>query len=171
MLKSIKSILFATDLSVHCMPAFDFAASLATRYQATIILLHVTEKIPGYVESRLKGLFGDQEFEKIAEDYEKSVQVTLIAKKSSSSLIKAALEQFCSEAGIDDNACGYHSREVIIRHGEVVDEIISQSVKHGCDMIILGGRKGLLGKTSVGSLIKEVLRRSAIPVLVVPPER
>jgi nucleotide-binding universal stress UspA family protein len=169
MIKSMKAILFATDLSDKCKLAFDFAASLATRYQATIILLHVTEKIPGYVETRLKGLFGEQEFEKIAEEHEKNVQATLIAKKSTSSLIQAALEQFCSEAGIDDKACGYHSREIVIQKGEVVDEILRQSKKYACDLIILGGRKGLLKKTVIGSTIKEVLRRSKIPVMVVPP--
>lgn len=165
----ITSILFATDLSEKCRPAFEFAASMATRYQATIILLHVTEKIPGYVESRLKGLFGEEEFEKIAKNHEKSMQEKLIAKKTSDNFIRTALEQFCFNAGIDDASCNFHSREVVIRNGEVVDEIIRQSKKYACDLIILGGRKGRLKTTSIGSVIKETLRRSKIPVLVVPP--
>jgi len=169
-MKSIKSILFATDLSEKCKPAFDFAASLATRYQATIIMLHVTEKIPDYIESRLKGLFGEEEFEKIAADHEKSMQAKLIAKKTSDNLIRIALEQFCSEAGIDDASCDFHSREVVIGKGEVVNEIIKQSEKFDCDIIILGSRKGILKRSSIGPVIKEVLRRSKIPVLVVPPD-
>ena len=32
------------------MQAFDFATVLATRFRARIILLHVLEKIPDYVE-------------------------------------------------------------------------------------------------------------------------
>jgi nucleotide-binding universal stress UspA family protein len=171
MFKLIKSILFATDLSEKCIPAFDFAVSLAIRYQATIVLLHVTEKLPGYIESRLKGLLGEQEMEKVAAQHEKSIRESLIAKKSSNSLIQAALEQFCSSAGIDDDACGYHSREVVIRNGEVVDEIISQSEKYACDLILLASRKGLMTKATIGSVIKDVLRRSDIPVLVVPPGR
>ena len=166
----IKSILFATNLSEGCKSAFDFAASLAIRYQATIVLLHVTEKIPGYVESQLKGMFGEQEFKRISESHEDSVREVLIAKKSSNKLIRAALEQFCTEAGIDDESCGYHSREVVVSHGEVVDEIISQSKKFACDIIILAGRKGLLKTRAIGSVTKEVLRRTDIPVLVVPPE-
>jgi len=165
----IKSILFATDLSEKCRPAFEFAASMATRYQATIILLHVTEKIPGYVESRLKGLFGEEEFEKIAKDHEKSMQEKLIAKKTSDNFIRTALEQFCLKSGIDDASCNFTSREVVIRNGEVVDEIIRQSKNYACDLIILGGRKGRLNTTPIGSVIKETLRRSKIPVLVVPP--
>ena len=52
MLKPLKAILFATNLSENCRDAFDFAASLATRYQATLVLLHVMEKMPDYVEGR-----------------------------------------------------------------------------------------------------------------------
>ena len=170
MFKTIKSILFTTDLSERCIPAFDFAVSLATRYQATIVLLHVTEKIPDYIESRLKGMFGENEFEKIAEEHEKNVQETLIAKRSSNKLIHAALEQFCNNAGIDDDSCGYHSREIVVIKGDVVDEIINQSKKFECDIIILAGQKGFLTKRKIGSTIKEVLRRSDIPVIVVPPD-
>ena len=168
MFRSIKTILFATDITEKMKPAFDFTAALATQYQATIILLHVFEQIPDYVEGRLKGLLGEQEFAKIADEHEKSVRKTLIAKKSSDKLIQAALEQFCSEAGIDDHTCGYHSREVVIRKGEVVDEIIKQSEKYACDIIVMGSRKGLLKRTVIGSVIKEVLRRATVPVVVVP---
>jgi nucleotide-binding universal stress UspA family protein len=169
MMNPIKSILFATDLSEKCRPAFEFAASMATRYQATMILLHVTETIPGYVESRLKGLFGEEEFEKIARNHQQSMQEKLIAKKTSDNFIRAALEQFCFKSGIDDASCDYNSREVVIGNGDVANEIIRQSKKYACDIIILGGRKGLLKTTSIGSVIKETLRRSKIPVLVVPP--
>ena len=167
-MKPIKSILFATDLSDKCKPAFDLASSMAIQYQATVILLHVTEKIPGYVETRLKGLFGDQEFQKIVEDHEKNVQGTLIAKKSSSSLIQTALETFCTQAGMDSSDCDI-PREIAVVKGDVVEEIINQSEKHACGLIVLGGRKGFIRKTAIGSTIKEVLRRSKIPVLVVPP--
>ena len=169
MFEPIKSILFATDLTEKCVPAFDCAASLATRYQAAIILLHVTETIPGYVEMRLKGLFGEDDYQKIVQEHEASVHDALIAKRSSSSLIQTALEQFCADAGIDDNACGGHPREIVIGHGDVAEEIVHQSDKWSCDLIILGGHRGRLTKTPIGSVIKDVLRRSSIPVLVVPP--
>lgn len=171
MLTSVKSILYATDLSDRCKPAFDFATSLAVKYQATIILLHVTEKIPDYVETRLKGLFGEEEFNNIAKEHEKSIQASLTAKKSSNGLIQAALEQFCASYGIDDKSCGYHSREIVILKGDIADEIINQSKRYQCDIIILGGRKGLLKKTAVSSTIKEVLGRSETPVLIVPPHK
>ncbi len=169
MFKTIESILFATNLSENCKTAFDFAGSLAARYQATIVLLHVIEKIPDYMSGRLIGLLGKQQWEAMTQNQEKDVQEALSQKRSSRKLIRTALNHFCTDAGIDDDSCGYHSREIVVSDGEVVDEIIARSIAYKCDLIIMGAREGFLVKTSIGSTIKSVLRQSKIPVLVVPP--
>jgi hypothetical protein len=75
----------------------------------------------------------------------------LIAKKSSDSLVQAALEQFCLQAGIADDNCGYHSKEIVIQEGAVVDVILRQAHKKQCDFIIMGGRGGASRRTSIGS--------------------
>jgi nucleotide-binding universal stress UspA family protein len=41
MFKTIKTILFATDLSPNCRSAFEAAISLAAQYQAKLVLLHI----------------------------------------------------------------------------------------------------------------------------------
>ncbi len=168
MFKPLKTILFATNLSNNCRDAFEFTAALAIRLQATIILLHVMEKMPDYVESHLQGLLGKKQWDEMVEAHQKSAQEALIGKKSSSKLVRKALSQFCSQAGIDDATCGYHSREIVISDGDVVPDIIDYSKKYKCDMIILGARQGLISKTSIGATIKSVLRQSTIPVMVVP---
>lgn len=171
MMKPIKNILFATNLSENCVPAFDFAASLATRYQATIVLLHVIEKMPDYVEGRLMGLLGKEKWQETIDAHANDAREALIGKKSSNTLIRAALDQFCSEAGIDDDSCGYHAREIVVSSGEVIDDIISHAKKYECDVIIMGAREGFISKkTSIGPTIKGVLRGSHTPVLVVPAE-
>ncbi len=171
MIKPVKYILFATNLSENCKPAFDFAASLATRYQATIVLLHVIEKMPDYIEGRLKGLLGKEKWQQTIDDHAKDAREALIGKKSSNTLIRAALDQFCSEAGIDDDSCGYHAREIVVSSGEVVDDIISNAKQYECDIIIMGTKQTLISKkTAIGQTIKGVLRGSKIPVLVVPPD-
>ena len=171
MFKTIKSILFATNLQPNCRAAFDFAVSLATKYQATIVLLHVLEKkIPDYVESRLKGMLGEDQWNQIQEKQEKNVRSALIAKKSSDEMIREALEQFCSEAGIDDASCGYHSREIVVSEGDLIDEIIDKAKEYKCEMIIMGAREGIIRETAISSVIRGVLHRTRIPVVVVPPE-
>lgn len=169
MFKPVSSILFATNLSDNCKSAFDYAVSLATKYQATIILLHVIEKMPDYAERRLIGLLGQKYWDDITKSHEEDARAALIGKKSSSALIRKALEEFCSQAGIDDDSCGYHSREVVVSDGEVVEEILKQSNKHDADMVIMGARKSFLKDNKIGSHIKEVMRKTKIPVLVVPP--
>ena len=171
MFKNFKSILFATNLQDNCKPAFDFAVSIATRYQATIVLLHVLEnRMPDYVESRLKGLLGEEKWEEMKESHEVTARQALIAKKSTDELIQAALGKFCDEAGIDDASCGYHSREIVITDGEVIDDVIDKAKEYECDMIIMGAREGLIRKTAISHVITGVLHRSAIPVVIVPPE-
>lgn len=168
--KGIKTILLATDLTQNCMPAFDFAAILALRFQAKIVILHVIEKIPDYVESRLEALLGETNWNEMMRAYENEARQKLIGKRSSSKLIRKALDHFCTEAGIDEASCGYQSREVVIGDRNIVESIIENSKKHACDLIILGGHEARLLKKSIGTTIKSVLQKSKIPVLVVPAD-
>ncbi len=62
MLKPLDTILFATNLNENCRDAFDFTAVLATQFQAKIVLLHVLEKMPDYIEGRLQGMLGKEKF-------------------------------------------------------------------------------------------------------------
>jgi len=169
MLKSTQTILFATNLSENCRAAFDFAVSMATRYQATLVLLHVIEKMPEYVEGRLKGLLGEAQWKELSQSHADNARQTLIGKKSSSKLIREALDRFCIDAGIDDASCGYHSREIVVTDGEIVEEVIEHSKKYKADLIVMGTRDGFLSDNRIGQTIKSVLRNSKIPVMVVPP--
>lgn len=169
MFTPIKSILFATNLSETCLPAFNMAASMATRHQATLVLLHVLERMPDYVESRLKGLLGEKEYEDLAQKNSDNARQALIGKKSSNQFIREALAQFCTDAGIDDDSCGYQSREIVVSEGDLIEEIISQTNESKCDLIVMGARAGFLSDNSIGHTIKAVMRQSKVPVMMVPP--
>lgn len=169
MIKPIKNLLFATNLSPDCLSAFEYSAAIATRFEATLVLLHVVEKMPEYVESRLKGLLGQKQWDETVESQLSGAREQLIGKKSSNTMIQAALEQFCSVAGIDDDSCGYHSREIVVSNGEVIQDIIKTSQDYTCDMIVMGTKEGFLAHNSIGSVIKGVMRKAKIPVMVVPP--
>lgn len=168
MLKPLNAILFATNLNENCRDAFDFTAVLATQFQAKIVLLHVLEKMPDYIEGRLQGMLGKKKWGSLANAQENRARQQLIGKKSTNRMIQKALGEFCSTAGIDDDLCGYQSREIVVREGELVESIIESSQKYDCDLIVMGAREGIVAKTSVGPTIKAVLRQSQIPVLVVP---
>lgn len=169
MIKPVKNILFATNLTAECMAAFDFAAGIATRFQATLVLLHVVEKMPDYIESRLMGLLGETQWQETIDTQVSGARDQLIGKKSSNKMIQAALAQFCSAAGIDDDACGYHSREIVVTDGEVVQDILQCSKDFNCDLIVMGAKQGFLSHNSIGPIIKGVMRQTTTPVMMVPP--
>ncbi len=169
MFRPFKNILFATNLSENCRQAFDYAAALATRYQATIVLLHVIEKMPDYVEGRLRGMLGEEQWKRMAASHENDARQVLIAKQSSNAVIRAALSQFCDQVGIDDASCGFHSREIVVTDGDVVEDVIETSKNYNCDLIIVASREGFISDTKIGNTIKAILRKSKVPVLVVPP--
>lgn len=169
MLKSVKTILFATNLTKNSGPAFEAAVTLALTFKAKIVVLHVLEKVPDYIEGRLTGLLGDDQWRQMMAAYKKEVRQALIGKRSSSSLVRKALEHFCSEAGIDNASSDYQSREIVVAEsGDVAERIVENAIAQDCDLIILGARERQFAKQSIGTTVKSVLKKSKLPVLVVP---
>lgn len=58
-----------------------------------------------------------------------------------------------------------------VHFGEPASEITAYANERGVDLIVMAthGRSGLAGKL-LGSVAAEVIRRSAVPVLVIPPQ-
>lgn len=168
MFKGINTILFTTNLSKNCVPAFDVAVMLALQFKAKIVLLHVIEKIPDYVEGRLEGLLGKDQWKEMKHHHENEIRQKLIGKRPSNALIQKALEQWCAAAGIDDASCEYQAKEVVIDDGEIVESILVNAKTHACDIIIMGAPETRLLKKSIGNITKSVLKISKVPVVVVP---
>ena len=169
MLKNVKTILFATNLATNSVPAFETAVTLALTFRAKIVILHVMEKLPDYIEGRLAGLLGENQWNQMMHAYQAEVRQKLIGKRSSSKLIRRALEHFCTEAGIDETSGGYQSREIVVAEsGDVGERIIENATAQECDLIVLGAHEGVFTKQSLGPTVKSVLKKSRIPVLVVP---
>ncbi len=168
MIKPIKTILFATNLNENCKPAFEMAASIATRYQATIVFLHVLEKLPTVIEGRLKSLVGEKAWHEMAQYHADSARDVIIAKRSSNKLIMNALEHFCSNAGIDNDSCGYNTVEILVADGEVVEEIINHSNEYNADLIVMRARVGFLSDNRIGHILKSVIKKAHCSVMIVP---
>ncbi|RLB93486.1 MAG: universal stress protein, partial [Deltaproteobacteria bacterium] len=45
---NIKKVLYTTDLSWSARYAFSYALSLAGKYEASLVILHVIEEIPNF---------------------------------------------------------------------------------------------------------------------------
>lgn len=168
MLNGIKTILFTTNLSKNCVPAFDMAVILALQFRAKLILLHVMEKIPDYVESRLQGMLGENQWESMIHAYENEVRQKLIGKRSTNTLIQKALEHYCKQSGMGGDANSQRVREVLIGDGDVSECILKKAQTRACDLIVLGDHGKHYWAKSTSSTIKSVLSKSRVPIIIVP---
>ena len=163
-----KKILFATDLSNNCKHAFAYAANMAARYEGGITLLHVLESVPESLDSRLKGLLGKEQWEMLHSKHEHDARATLIGKKSELATIHQALDTFSD--GAQSEECRYAVENILVKDGHVVDTILETAQEEECDLIVLGSNKTMFTDSkSIGHRIKSILKRSRIPVMMIPP--
>ena len=164
-----KTILFTSNLSSTSRVAFKQAAMLAVQFSAKLILLHVMEGRPsssyeGYVSS----LFGQENWQKILKNNKEEAKHALVGKVTPKQMVRTVLSEFCKENKKDDENYVIPNYEIVVAEGDVIETILKQSAEFNCDLIVMGAGEGLLSGTSVGKNIKSVLKKSKIPVLIVP---
>jgi nucleotide-binding universal stress UspA family protein len=164
---SINKILYATDLSEAAKPAFAYAASMAARYDAGLVILHVIDEKPG-LDEKIIGYVRAEQWEEIKKRNEDDARAALIGKISTRTLIGEALDRFAKDAQMEMEEVSFRTDGVLVVRGNAVEQILQQSVEHGCDLIVMGTHgEGTLADAMIGSTARRVVRRSRIPVLVV----
>jgi nucleotide-binding universal stress UspA family protein len=144
-MRDFKTILFATDFSESSDYAFQYAYSLAKKFNARLLLVHVINE-----PVDLRGFYVPHiSFEKLEEEIEEGAQ--------------KMMEKFC-RTHIRD----YDNYESIIVPGIPYDEIIKKATDNTADLIILGthGRTGL-DHVLFGSTAEKVVRKSPVPVMTI----
>ncbi|HEY7745189.1 MAG TPA: universal stress protein [Desulfuromonadales bacterium] len=144
-MRDFKTILFATDFSESSDYAFQYAYSVAKKFNARLLLVHVINE-----PVDLRGFYVPHiSFEKLEEEIEEGAQ--------------KMMEKFC-RAHIRD----YDNYESIIVPGIPYDEIIKKATDYSADLIILGthGRTGL-DHVLFGSTAEKVVRKSPVPVMTI----
>jgi nucleotide-binding universal stress UspA family protein len=167
MLPAYTKILYATDLSPAALSALKHAASLADRYNADVTVLHI---LPDSLELLSEGagadlaeLFGEEAAHFINKgDVERAMQAMHVRLES---LLK---EDFTHP---QTGAHLANARAKVVC-GEAAERILEESRSGGYDLIVMGTHgHGVLLDMVIGSVAKETIRRSRIPVLVVPLPR
>ncbi|NOQ52085.1 MAG: universal stress protein [Desulfuromonadaceae bacterium] len=144
-MKDFSTILVAVDFSDSSVNAFQSALSLAKKFSAHLIILHVINE-----PVDLRGFYVPHiSFEKLEEEIEEGA--------------KKMMESFCRQHTI-----GFENYESMIVPGISYNEIISQAEDKGAELIVLGthGRTGL-DHVLFGSTAERVVRKSKLPVLTV----
>jgi len=154
MIPQIKKILYATDLSKNSSYAFLFATDMARRHDAKIVILHVLESIPPYMESDA-GITDEMKWKQRDETIEE---------------LKEHLQGFCKKAEAQIGLpCVELVSKIIVPRGHPPEEILNAANEEGCDVIVLGTHgKGFLTHTFLGSVSNAVLHRTRKPVFIIP---
>ncbi len=168
----IKKILYATDLSENARLAFAYAISLANVYGASITILHVLSKVPD-VDSVASAYIGHSKWQKIKQSVVDDAREALIGKKRENVAIREILTAFTEkETGASNADADGITDEIIIKKGKADELIVDQAIERKCDVIVMGSHgHGAIEEVVVGSTARKVIRRSKIPVLVIPFSR
>jgi nucleotide-binding universal stress UspA family protein len=164
----IEKILFATDLSDNSRLAFQYASTIAACCNARLILLHVMPALPSGLGDRLDFVAGEGTTARLRENHRNEARELLIGKRKEDHRIRSALNQFYSR-GTGDSEASFEDVEILVREGEIDQEILRCASEFKCDLIAMGSHKGLMGGTAVGGKAKSILHHSTVPVLIVPP--
>lgn len=158
MIPEIKTILYATDLSENSQYAFRYAASLANRYDAKIVVLHVIEDISHQMNMQVADMLGAEKWQELQRTRKKEVVEILVRK----------IDAFCKETAAADQSCPFTVTDIKVRNGHPVEEIIAESIASDYDVVIMGTHgHGILAGAMMGSTAMRVVRRSHVPVMVI----
>ena len=158
MIPEIKKILYATDLSENARYAFGYVASLASRYDARITVLHVLEDPSPSTLLLVGDIVGQKRLNTLRKEKEISVIESM----------RTRLEDFCTEFKEEMPDYRISVEKTIVETGHPVDRIIEYADSTDCDVIVMGSRGlGMLADVMLGSTSRRVLRRCNKPVMVI----
>ena len=148
--KGMKHILVGVDGSAHSLKAVDFAADLASKYNAELILLKVAHRPSG--------------LDPAVEEYARSEHIPLPAAELALTMADNILDNARKEA----LAKGATQISVEQSFGDPAEEIVTAARDREIDLIVVGNRgHGRLAGLLLGSVAQKVVSLAACPVVVV----
>ena len=173
MITKPRNILFASDLSVDMKQIFEHAVALSAYTDANLIVLHVMEEASPSAERQVRIAFGESLYKEIMAKHKSGARDLLIGKNVDAVRIRQAIAGFFEDRknapAQDDSAI----KKILVAEGRsIADEIVSTAVEEECDFIVMGCRQqGLVAKAMGDKLVRKVLKRSSVPVFVVPKDK
>jgi len=151
----MKKVLIAVDDTKGTKNAFSVCSNLCSCLNPESVSLLYVEKFEG--RSLIDEMLGDAELSTLKDVLTGTAYKNALDKKAEKVLThyKGVLEE-----------SGSSNIDTLIREGHPADEILKAAEEIGADMIILGSRGKRVSHTFMGSVSREVVNRSEIPVFV-----
>ncbi|WP_133011492.1 universal stress protein [Marinomonas flavescens] len=159
MLPEVGKILYSTDLSKSSMKAFDQAVYIAKKTGADIYILHVVEKMSNDAKITLKTYVNDPESRR--EFLEDRVR---FAKEK----LGVVQNEFWERLSLEDQNVRQQIKSIQVVEAYPAESILKISQKLEVDLIVMGTHEKGVFQTFLGSVAKNVLSHSHIPMLIVP---
>lgn len=154
---TIKTILYATDLSEKSLNVFQMALGLAQKHEARILFFHVIEPLNNAARASMGVYFPSGELERL---YDESMEEAY-------NNINAQMEKLYK--GELNKVMPSMEFQSFILEGVPDQVIVKSAQKMGVDLIVMGSHShGALEKLLVGSVANKVINQCALPVLLVP---
>jgi nucleotide-binding universal stress UspA family protein len=156
----IRTILFATDMGLHTSYLLHHVNTLASQYEARVIVVHAIELSGRFGDAVVKSYSGN-DCQHALEDED----IDRIIDGVKGNLVDALEEEF-----IDGEQQGLSNiRDVRVVSGKPAEVILAEATSCNADMIILGshGRDTQMPHL-LGSVTHKILQLSRVPVYMVP---
>ncbi len=163
MLPTVERILYATDLGDNARTVFGYAVAVAKRFDAEIHLLHAMPPLGPTGRSLVRNVVPKEKLAALEAQGLKDVRDE----------IHRRLSEFAEqELGADDWTKTPVSK-IVVAEGKQIDTVIlEQAEAMNADLIVLGTREhSALDRAFIGSVARNVLYQSPLPVLLVPIPR
>lgn len=144
-MKPFDKILYATDFSENSAHAFDYALTLARKFEARLTIIHVINE-----PVDLRGFYVPHiSFEKLEKEIEEGAE--------------KMMDKFCRTRAKD-----FTNYETLIVAGIPYEEILKKAAEQQSSLIVLGtqGRKGI-DHFLFGSTAERVVRNATCPVMTI----
>jgi nucleotide-binding universal stress UspA family protein len=160
MLLPVNDILFATDFSQNADYALRYALSMAKAHNSRLHVLHVAEPLSLDVMVTFNLFISDEEGKK------KALESRHAAMKDA---LKDNQKRFVKGLSAEEKEAYSLVSSAELLDGHAVEGILKRADSLNCHLIVVGSHEQNTSQTFLGSVALGVLRRSSIPVLVVPP--
>lgn len=161
MIPLVQRILYATDLDgAHTRPVFKRAVSLARRYEAKLLMVHIVEPLGATGSAVLDNYLPKETVSKILKG--DGMHEVLVKMKD-------RLQKFAREELKDETPDRIPDIEAHVAYGKPSRELLRIAEENNIDVIVMGKSAGsFLGNAMLGTTARRVTRYSKIPVYLVP---
>lgn len=159
MFVDLGKILYCTDLSENAHYAFRHAAQLAKDSGAELHVLHVAQEWSSEAKFALQSY--------IMETDKRHALLDERVERSRAFLTERQ-DKFWAGVAAEDRSVRDQIASLSVVEGYPAEEILKAAAARGCQLIVMGAHEKGLIHTFLGSVAKSVLRRTRIPVMIVP---